>query len=184
MHIRQHRSPPLVVAVAVPGVDAWLNPAIAGAIGRWRAQHRDAPPFCWGDDPDILVELAELLPGVSYQPVRAGRTVAPRLRISPAVGAWPATARAQLVAQALGAAAGVPLRNPKDDPRPGIMHAVPPNDWPGRTAVGSHRDERASLRKRLRLHELERLRLDAPRLQVRAYDDQRLIEFGPPCRPR
>ena len=64
------------------------------------------------------------------------------------------------------------------------MHPRTPVAWREVTATPAHRDERAALRKRLRLHELERLRLHTPRTRLAAYEDRRLLEYGPPMKER
>ena len=88
---------------------------------------------------------------------RSVRAVAPCVTIGDHVRAAPRIAQIQVVAQALGVAAGLVLEGPRTPPT--IMSRLPV-DVADVVRAPSTRRERAAMKKRLRLHHLERIRLN------------------------
>ena len=113
-------------------------------------------------EPDIALNVERLPAGLWFSATRDQRTVAPRLAIASETGDLPLHARAQVVAQALGVAAGVLLREPGDKRRPGIMTPLPA-DAGTLCALSARTFEFKALIYRLELHHRERLRLQRPR---------------------
>ena len=131
----------------------------------WEVKQRNGrrwsnlPPFVMGEDNvAITLSVGHLLPGLWYAATRNRRTVAPELVVSHALSVHAVQVRNQVLAQALGVAAGVRLRRADNDPAVGVMHVLP-QDLHGLPIQRSCQRERHALKMRAMRHHLELMRL-------------------------
>lgn len=140
--------------LGIAASDPWISGLIPTAARRWYTLRQRVQPVFEINEPVAMTLVAGPVPrGTHYLVQRSGRAIAPVVTVGVHLVDVKRRIRVQVLAQALGAGVGLPLLGP------GIMTQLPP-DLTHVTTAYSTPAERAALKMRLRLHLLERIRLN------------------------